>query len=310
LLQSALREVLGEHVYQAGSLVAPDRFRFDYPHFAALDKRQIRRIEALVNQRIRENLPVEADIVPFEEAKRRGAIALFGEKYGDEVRMVKISDVSLELCGGTHVHATGDIGLCLISSESSVAAGVRRIEAVCGSAAYERIRRNEDLLEEAASALNSAPEDIPDRIGQLFEERKKLEKELARVKRAATAEKAKDMLADTVEVDGVKVLALRLDDYDVEHLRSTADSLKGRLKSGVVVLGGVAGGKVLLIASVTKDLTKKAHAGALVKEVAKMVGGGGGGRPDMAQAGGKDISKLPDALEAVPAIVKRMMESG
>jgi len=310
LLQSALKEVLGEHVYQAGSLVTPGRFRFDYPHFAAPDKRQIRRIEALVNQRIRENIPVEAEVVPFEEAKKQGAIALFGEKYGDEVRMVKMGDVSLELCGGTHVRATGDIGLCLISSESSVAAGVRRIEAVCGSAAYERIRDNEDILEDASAALNVVKEDIPARIRQLFEERKKLETELARAKSAATATKADDMLARVVEVDGVKVLALRLDDCDAAHLRNTADSLKGKLKSGVIVLGGVSNGKVLLIASVTKDLTKKVHAGNLVKEVAKLVGGGGGGRPDMAQAGGQNASELPRALEAVPGTVEGMIKGG
>ncbi len=263
-----------------------------------------------MNQRIRENIPVEAEVVPFEEAKKQGAIALFGEKYGDEVRTIKMGDVSLELCGGTHVHATGDIGLCLISSESSVAAGVRRIEAVCGSAAYERIRNNEDILEDASAALNVAKEDIPARIRQLFEERKKLEKELARAKSAATATKADDMLARVVEVDGVKVLALRLDDCDAAHLRNTADSLKGKLKSGVIVLGGVSNGKVLLIASVTKDLTKKVHAGNLVKEVAKLVGGGGGGRPDMAQAGGQNASELPRALEAVPGIVEGMIKGG
>ena len=308
LLQGALKEVLGEHVYQAGSLVGPERFRFDYPHYAAPDKRQLRRIEALVNQRIRENIPVEADVVPFEEAKRRGAIALFGEKYGDEVRMVKMGDVSLELCGGTHVRSTGDIGLCIISSESSVAAGVRRIEAICGSAAYERMRNDEDIIEEAASALNAAPEDVPARIRQLFEERKRLEKELTRLKSAQTATKADDMLSGTVEVDGVKVLAVRLDDHDAGHLRSTADTLKAKLKSGVVVIGGVTNGKVLLIASVTKDLTGKMHAGKLVKNVAKVVGGGGGGRPDMAQAGGKDASKLSEALDGVPGIVKRMIK--
>ncbi len=310
LLQSALKEVLGEHVYQTGSMVAPNRFRFDYPHFAAIDKGQLRRIEALVNQRIRENIPVETEVVSFDEAKKQGATALFGEKYGDEVRMVRISDVSLELCGGTHVHATGDIGLCLISSESSVAAGVRRIEAVCGSAAYETVRNNEDLLDEAASALNSTREDIPARIGQLFEERKRLEKELARVKRAAATTSADDMLAGAVEVDGMKVLAVRLDDHDAGHLRNTADSLKGKLKSGVVVLGGVSHGKVVLIAGVTKDLTKKVHAGNLVKDVAKIVNGGGGGRPDMAQAGGKDVSKLSEALDAVPGMVDRIIKGG
>jgi len=308
LLQSALKEVLGDHVYQAGSLVAPDRFRFDFPHFAAPDKRQLRRIEALVNQRIRENIPVEAEVVPFDEAKKKGATALFGEKYGDDVRMVKMGDVSLELCGGTHVHATGDIGLCIISSESSVAAGVRRIEAICGSAAYERIRNNEDILEDAAAQLNVAPEDVPDRIRQMFDERKALEKELARVKSSVASGKTDDMLSETVEIEGVKVLAVRLDDHDAGFLRNIADGLKAKLKSGMVVIGGVSNGKVVLIASVTKDLTEKVHAGNLVKDVAKLVGGGGGGRPDMAQAGGKDVSKLDEALASVPGLVEQMIK--
>ncbi len=310
LLQSALREVLGEHVHQSGSMVSPERFRFDYPHFAAPDKRELRRIEALVNQRIRENIPVEAETVPFEEARKQGAIALFGEKYGDEVRMVRIGDVSLELCGGTHVHSTGDIGLCVIVSESSVAAGVRRVEAICGSAAYQRIRDDEDIIEEAAAALNAMREDIPARIRQLFEERKRLEKDVARLKRAAAADKTDELLAQTVSVNGVKVLAVRLDDHDAGHLRNTADTLKAKLKSGVVVIGGVSEGKVLLIAGVTKDLTDRVHAGDLLKGVAKIVGGGGGGRADMAQAGGKDLSKLPDALKEVPGMVERMVKAG
>ncbi len=310
LLQSALRQVLGDHVYQAGSLVAPDRFRFDYAHFAAPDKRQLRRVEALVNERIRRNIPVETEILPFDEAKQRGAIALFGEKYGDEVRAVRMGDVSMELCGGTHVHSTGDIGLCLITSESSVAAGVRRIEAVCGSAAYRWVRESEDILGEAESSLNAAREDVPARIRHLLEERKKVEKELARLKSAVVADKVDDMLAQAVDVDGIKVLAVRLDDHDADYLRNTMDSLKAKLKSGVVVIGGVSKGKVLLIAGVTKDLTGRVHAGDLMKDVAKIVGGGGGGRPDMAQAGGKEPSKLEAALEEVPNAVGRMAKAG
>ncbi len=309
LLQSALKEVLGDHVYQAGSLVAPDRFRFDYAHFTAPDRRQLRRIEALVNHRIRENIPVETEILPYEEAQSRGAVALFGEKYGDEVRVVKMGDVSMELCGGTHVHASGDIGLFLIVSESSVAAGVRRIEAVCGSSAYRRARESEDILAEAESALNVAREQIVERIHQMIDERKKAEKELARLKGALAADRTDDMLAKAVDVDGVKVLAARLDDHDAPHLRQTADSLKAKLKSAVVVIGGVSEGKVILIAGVTKDLTNRIHAGELVKDVARIVGGGGGGRPDMAQAGGKDVAKLMDALEQVPGLVGRMIKT-
>jgi alanyl-tRNA synthetase len=309
LLQSALREVIGEHVYQAGSLVAPDRFRFDYAHFTAPDKRQLKRVEALLNERIRENLPVQAVTVPFDEAKKHGAIALFGEKYGDRVRMVKMGEVSKELCGGTHVHSTGDIGLCILTSESSVAAGVRRIEAVCGSAAYRRAREDEDMLQEMSLYVNAPREAIPERIRQLLEEKKKIEKELTRLKKAVVADKVDDLIAEAVDVDGVKVLAVRLDDQDVSHLRNTADSLKAKLRSGVVVIGGVTEGKVLLIASVTKDLTGKVHAGDLVKDVAKIVGGGGGGRPDMAQAGGKDPSKLEEALGKVPKSVERMIKA-
>jgi alanyl-tRNA synthetase len=309
LLQSALREVLGPHVYQSGSLVGPDRFRFDYAHYAALDRRQLRQVEALVNHRVRENIPVETRILPFEQAKQLGAIALFGEKYADEVRVVRMGDVSMELCGGTHVRATGDIGLFLITSESSIAAGMRRIEAVCGGAAYRKIREDEDLLEEAASALNSPRPEMTQRVLQLLEERKKLEKELARLKSAIVSNKVDDMLARTVDIDGIKVLAVRLDDHDATYLRKTADSLKTRLKSGVVVVGGISEGKVLLIAGVTADLTGKLHAGDLLKEVARIVGGGGGGRADMAQAGGKDPSKLGQALDEVPIAVERMMKS-
>jgi alanyl-tRNA synthetase len=309
LLQSALREVLGDHVYQAGSLVAPDHFRFDYAHYAAPDKRQLRRVETILNQRIRENLPVQTSMLPFEEAKRQGAIALFGEKYGDQVRMVKMGEISKELCGGTHVHSTGEIGLCLLTSESSIAAGMRRIEAVCGGAAYRRVREDEDILQETAAYVNAPRETLTERITQLLDEKKKVEKELARMKQAVVADKTDDLLERTIDVDGVKVLAVRLDDQDISGLRNTADSLKAKLKSGVVVLGGVSEGKVLLIASVTKDLTKKVHAGNLVKNVARIVGGGGGGRPDMAQAGGKDTSKLNNALGEVPKAVERMIKS-
>jgi alanyl-tRNA synthetase len=310
LLQSALREVLGQHVYQAGSLVAADHFRFDYAHYTAPEKRQLRRVEAILNQRIRENLPVDARVVPFEEAKQQGAIALFGEKYGDHVRMVKMGEISKELCGGTHVHSTGEIGLCLITAESSIAAGMRRIEAVCGGAAYRRAREDEDILQETAAYVNAPRETILERIQQLLEDKKKNEKELARLKKAVVADKVDDLLARARDVDGIKVLAVRLDDQDISHLRNTADTLKAKLKSGVVVLGGVSEGKVVLIATVTKDLTQKVHAGNLVKEVARIVGGGGGGRPDMAQAGGKDPSKIEEALDEAPRAVARMVKAG
>jgi alanyl-tRNA synthetase len=310
LLQSALRKVLGDHVYQTGSLVTPYRFRFDYAHFSAPDARQLHRVEALVNQHIRENIPVQSETLPFEEAKQRGAIALFGEKYGDQVRTVAMSDVSMELCGGTHVHATGDIGLCVITSESSVAAGVRRIEAVCGSAAYHRVREGETIIDETAASLNVQREEVCARIEQLLEEKKRLEKDLTRLKSAIVADKVDTMLSAAVDVDGIKVLAVRIDDHDANSLRKTADSLKAKLKSGVVVLGGVSGNKVLLIAGVTKDLTGRLHAGNLLKHVAKIVDGGGGGRPDMAQAGGKDPSKIQAALEEVPRAVRRMLKGG
>lgn len=310
LLQSALREVIGDHVYQSGSLVTPERFRFDYAHFSAPERGQLRRVEALVNKHVRENIPLQTKVLSFEEAKKLGALALFGEKYGDDVRVVQMGDVSMELCGGTHVCASGDIGLCVITSESSVAAGIRRIEAVCGDAAYKRMREAEDIIEEAGSTLNAGRQEISSRIQQLLEERKNVEKELERLKGAAATDRIGDMLAQAVEVEGVKVLAARLDDHDTNHLRNMTDTLKAKLKSGVVVIGGVSKGKVVLISGVTKDLTKKAHAGNLLKEIAKIVGGGGGGRPDMAQAGGKDPSKLSEALEAVPGAVERMIKNG
>ncbi len=310
LLQSALRDVIGDHVYQAGSLVAPGRFRFDYAHFMAPEKGQIRRVEALVNKHIRENIPLQTKILSFDEAKQMGAIALFGEKYGDDVRVVQMGDVSMELCGGTHVRASGDIGLCVITSESSVAAGIRRIEAVCGDAACRRVREAEDIIEEAGSTLNAGRQEISSRIQQLLEERKSLEKELKRLKGEAATDKIGEMLEQAVEVEGVKVLVARLDDHDTDHLRTITDTLKAKLKSGVVVIGGVSKGKVLLISGVTKDLTKKVQAGNLLKEIAKIVGGGGGGRPDMAQAGGKDPSKLSGALKEVPGAVKRMIKNG
>jgi alanyl-tRNA synthetase len=310
LLQAALRAVLGEHVYQAGSLVAPDRFRFDYSHYEAPDTRQLRRVEALVNQWIRENMAVRTEILPFEEAKTRGAIMLFGEKYGDKVRLVQMGDISKELCGGTHVHRSGDIGLFFITGESSISAGMRRIEAVCGSAAYKRVRRSEEIVEEAEALLNVPREEISNRVRQLLEERKRAEKELARIKSALAADRVDDLAGQAVDVDGIKVVVGRIDDHDANHLRQAADSLKAKLKSGVVVLGGVSQGKVLLIAGVTKDLTDRVHAGNLLKDVAKIVGGGGGGRPDMAQAGGKDPAKLGEALREVPNAVGRMIKSG
>jgi len=310
LLQSALREVIGDHVYQSGSLVTPERFRFDYAHFTAPERGQLRRVEALVNKHIRENIPLQTKILSFEEAKQMGAIALFGEKYGDDVRVVQMGDVSMELCGGTHVRASGDIGLCVITSESSVAAGIRRIEAVCGDAAYRRVREAEDIIEETGSTLNAGRREISPRIQQLLEERKSIEKELERLKGAAATDNSGEMLEQAVEVEGVKVLAARLDDHDTTHLRNITDTLKVKLKSGVVVIGGVSKGKVVLISGVTKDLIGKVHAGNLLKEIAKIVGGGGGGRPDMAQAGGKDPSKLSEALEEVPGAVERMIKSG
>ncbi len=303
LMHAALRKVLGGHVQQKGSLVDADRTRFDYSHNEPLTPQQVREIEQLVNQEIRRNAAVEARIMKYDDAIKTGAIALFGEKYGDEVRVLTMGDFSTELCGGTHVVRVGDIGFFKVISESGIAAGVRRIEAVTGEGALAWVQQQEASLQQAAGALKAPVQEVTQKIGQIVENVKSLEKELARLKSKLASSQGDDMAAKAVDVKGAKVLAAILDGADSKALRESIDKLKDKLKSCALVLAAVEGGKVSLISGVSADLTSKVKAGELVNFVAQQVGGKGGGRADMAQAGGNDPSKLAIALAAVPAWV-------
>ena len=308
LMHAALRKVLGAHVTQKGSLVDPDRTRFDFSHPQPLSDEEIRTVEALVNRAIRANDPVEARIMPYEAAIRAGAMALFGEKYGDEVRVLTMGDFSTELCGGTHVKRTGDIGLFKIVSEGGVAAGVRRIEAVTAEGALAYTHETEARLNAAARALKAPPADVPAKIAHLLDNTRALEKELARLKGRLASSQGGDLAAQAVNVNGAKVLAVTIEGADAKVLRETLDQLKGRLKSAAIVLGSTEGGKVTLIAGVTSDLTNRIKAGDLVNHVATQVGGKGGGRADMAQAGGTDPAGLAAALQSVPTWIAARLE--
>ncbi len=296
LLHAALRDVLGDHVKQAGSLVGPDRLRFDFTHFAALTAEERKAIEDKVNEQILRNIKVETEILSYQEAVKTGAMALFGEKYEDEVRVVSVPSFSRELCGGTHVGRTGDIGLFLITSEGGVAAGVRRIEGATGANALNWLRERENRLAEAASLLKSAPEELPARIQKQQENIKDLEKEIQRLKQKLAGGASTDLMSQARDVNGVKLLAAEVDARNPKELRETYDQLKQRMASGVIVLGARAEDKVFLLVSVTPDLTTRFQAGKLVKEIAGVVGGGGGGKPELAQAGGSDPARLPEAL--------------
>ncbi len=299
LMHKALREVLGTHVQQKGSLVDEDKTRFDFSHNAPMTDAQLRRVEEIVNAEILANAATEARVMPIEEAQKLGAMMLFGEKYGDEVRVLDIGS-SRELCGGTHVARTGDIGYFRIVSEGGVAAGIRRVEAIAGSVALAQAQADRDRLARAAEALKAQPQEIDAKIAQVIESVKSLEKELARLKGQLAAGKLDDVLAaGTRVVKGVKTVAVQLDGADAGMLRESLDKVKERLGSGVALLASVAEGKVSLVAGVTKDLTGKVKAGELVNFVAQQVGGKGGGRPDMAQAGGTNPDALPGALASV-----------
>ena len=305
LLHAALRRVLGTHVTQAGSLVAPDRLRFDFSHGAQVKDREVAQIEELVNEQVQANVPVSRMEMDLDEALRMGAMALFGEKYGDRVRVIKIGDFSVELCGGTHLDQTGEIGLLKVATEGAVASGVRRIEAVAGTAALEAVAKKEAALKEAAEILKIAPLEVPRRLAKLLEEQKLLEKQLGELEARLARARAEELVASARQINGVAVLAARVDGLDAEGLRSVADTLRDRLGSGVVCVGSVVDGKVSLIAAVTKDLTKRFPAGRIIQEVAQAVGGRGGGRPDLAQGGGAEPAKLDAALDLVYAFVAR-----
>jgi len=309
ILQSVLRDILGEHVHQAGSLVAPDRLRFDFTHFEAISPDQLQEIEHALNERVRRNSDVEVSMMPLDDARRLGAMALFGEKYDDVVRVVSVGDYSKELCGGTHLDTAGPVGYCKIISESSVAAGVRRIEAVCGRAFQHYLDEQEKLLADASSLLGGGVPDLPSRVQRLADENKRLNREIERLKTSLARGGTSDLISQVQDVDGTKVLAAQVDNCRTDELRAMADSLKDKLGSGVVLLGSAVEGAVVLVCAVTKDLTPKLHAGKIVKQVAAAVGGGGGGRPDFAQAGGKKTDKLPEAVNNVPEIVRSFLAS-
>jgi alanyl-tRNA synthetase len=298
LMHKALREVLGPHVQQKGSLVDEDKTRFDFSHNAPMTQDEIRRVEALVNAEILKNEATSARVMPIDDAQKLGAMMLFGEKYGDEVRVLDIGS-SRELCGGTHVARTGDIGPFRVVSEGGVAAGIRRIEAVAGTVALALMQQESDRIARVSSLLKSQPQEIEAKVAQLLESVKALEREVAKAKQKAAASQGDDLADSAVDVKGIKVLAAKLEGADVKTLRDTLDQLKGKLKSSAIVLAASEGEKVSLIAGVTQDLIAKVKAGDLVNFVALQVGGKGGGRPDMAQAGGTNASALPAALESV-----------
>ena len=309
LLHAALRCVLGEHVSQKGSLVTPDRLRFDFSHFEPLTVTALRQIERQVNAAILSNTKVTTRLQSYQHALESGALALFGEKYGQEVRVLSIGNYSTELCGGTHVARAGDIGLFKIISETGVASGIRRIEAVTGENALDWVLAVDDTMGRLADLTKSEPHALEDKVAQLLAHSRALEKELERLQAKLAAAQGSELAAQALEVNGLRVLAARIDGIDPKGLRETVDQLKQKLGSAVVVLATVAGDKVSLVAGVTPDGTEHIAAGPLVNFVANQVGGRGGGRPDLAQAGGNDPSKLDQALRAVPAWVKERLGS-
>ncbi|MDX1348386.1 MAG: alanine--tRNA ligase [Thiomicrorhabdus chilensis] len=304
LLHAALRTVLGAHVQQKGSLVKPDRLRFDFSHFEPISGAQLREIEKLVNHNIMLNEPVGMNEMDIESAKAKGAMALFGEKYGDVVRVVDMGDFSVELCGGTHVNSVGDIGPFRIVSESGIASGVRRIEAATGEQAWSMIYDEDARLDQIADAVKSDKNLVAEKVSQMVADYKALEKELKQLQGKLAASQGDDLASQALEISGVKVLAAKMEGADTNTLRETLDKLKDKLEPAVVILAAVDGEKVTLVAGVSKSVTDRFKAGELVNHVAQQVGGKGGGRPDMAQAGGKDPSKLAEALASVKAWVE------
>ncbi|MEW8051503.1 MAG: alanine--tRNA ligase [Candidatus Thiodiazotropha sp.] len=307
LLHAALRQELGEHVTQKGSLVDAERLRFDFSHFEPITREQLQTIEQLVNLQIRHNHVVATQLMSLDQAKASGAMALFGEKYADQVRVLSMGDFSTELCGGTHVNAVGDIGLFKITAESGIAAGVRRIEAITGQRAVEWMEADEERVQRIAEMIKSGRDEIEDKLEQILVRNRKLEKELERLKGKLASAAGTDLAAGAVSVGEVKVLAANLDGADAKSLRETMDQLKNKLGTAVILLAATAGGKVSLVAGVTKDLTGQMKAGDLVRLAAEKVDGKGGGRPDMAQAGGSNPDALPQALEIVEPWVREQL---
>ena len=305
ILHAVLRKELGEHVRQAGSLVAPDRLRFDFNHTGSIPEEKLALIETHVNQRIREDAGVSIQETNFDDAIRQGALAFFGDKYGDRVRVVKIGDFSTELCGGTHVHRSGEIGIFKLHFEGGVAAGVRRVEAFTGEGALDLIRAYEQRLKEIGELVRTSADDAVDKVKKLLERQRELEREIEKLRGEFGKNQIAELLAKRQNIDGVSVLITQVDGIDAKQLREIADQLKERLGSGVLVLASVGDKNVNLVASVTQDLVRRYHAGNIIKELAPMVGGGGGGRPDFAQAGGKEPAKLGAALKRAEEILRQ-----
>jgi alanyl-tRNA synthetase len=300
LLHAALRETLGDHVKQAGSLVGPERLRFDFTHFSPLTEDEIVRIEALVNSKIRENIATQTRLLSRDAAVAEGATALFGEKYGEEVRVVSLNEFSKELCGGTHVKATGEIGLFKILAENGIASGIRRIEAISGRPAYDLLAQTCQREAQLCDLLNVRPEELREKVDSILEEQKRLEKQVAELSREIAGSDLDSLLKNAVEVEGIKVVSAEIVLDSSKTLREVGDKVRDRLDSGVAVLGGVINGKAALLAIVTKDLTGRIAAGDIVNRAARIVGGKGGGRPDMAQAGGSLTDKIGEAIRSVP----------
>ncbi len=296
ILHAVLRRVLGDHVRQAGSLVAPDRLRFDFSQPSPISETQLARIEEEVNAHIRENVEVETEEMPFDDAIRAGALAFFGDKYGDRVRVVRMGDFSTELCGGTHVQRTGDIGLFKLRSETGIAAGTRRLEAITGSGALEWVRTCDESLRRAAALLRGSDDEVPARVQRLLAQQRQLEKQIARLQEQLTGDLSGELLRRAQTVNGKQVIASEVEGADPKRLLQLADQLRDRLGSGVVVLASRHDGQVRLLAAVTKDLTSQVHAGKLISQIAPILGGRGGGRAELAQAGGTDASKIKEAL--------------
>ncbi|MBT8130637.1 MAG: alanine--tRNA ligase, partial [Gammaproteobacteria bacterium] len=304
LMNAALRQVLGTHVVQKGSLVAPDRLRFDFSHGEAVSEKELLQIEDLVNEQIRRNAEGEIRVLPYDEAVSQGALAFFGEKYDDEVRVLRLGDFSMELCGGTHVKRAGDIGLFKIISETGIAAGIRRIEALTGDTALQYLRTADTQLGQLGDMLKAGRDDVQDKIALLLEKNRKAEKEIKELKTKLMGADTPDPAKQAVDVDGIKVLAMRVDGSDVKMLRDAMDRFRDQLGDAVVVLGAADGDKVRLVAGVAKPLTDRIKAGQIVGKVAQQVGGKGGGRADMAQAGGNNPGQLDAALASVPQLVR------
>jgi len=316
LLQAALRQVLGTHVHQRGSLVEPERLRFDFSHSSAIEKEQLAEIQRIVNDMIRRNLPVSWREISYSEAKKLiedgKIIALFGEKYGDTVRVLQVGEpmVSAELCGGTHVNATGEIGMLIITSESAIGAGLRRIEAVTGRVVEAYVSQKLDILNDIAAGLKASPSDVRERVDALVKELSAEKKRADSLERKLSQNSLEGLLSQMLTIDGIKVLSVQVPPSSPAVLRETGDMLKDKLQSGVIVLGTISNDRPMFIAMVTPDLISKGiSAGDIVKAVAGMTGGGGGGRPDFAQAGGKDAAKIDAALGLVKDIIPEKLKS-